>query len=163
MENLFALWRRISCMVFFFSVFFSYAQSGIKIKYYDGTEQQYNVAETGKLYFSGDNLMIKQNATASETSLPISIIRKITFSEFTLAANEVGENKANLKISPNPASEYFTISGLKQKSLLKIYSMSGQIVHSENYVPNTSVDVSKLKSGIYLVQINNVTFKLIRK
>lgn len=163
MNSHLSFWKRICFAAFFFSAFCSYAQSGIKIRYYDGTEQQFNVAETGKLYFSGENLVILQHETASEVTLPTSIIRKITFAEYTLATASVGENKGSLKLYPNPASDYVTISGLKQKSLLKIYALSGQMVLSQTYIPDSQLDVGRLKSGIYLVQIDNVTFKLIRK
>lgn len=158
-----SFWRKLGVVVLFFSIFHAQAQAGIKVKYYTGTEQQFNIALTGKLYFSGDNLIVKQDVNSSETSLPISIIQKITFTDYILAASEIGQNKANLKLFPNPTSDSFTIAGVQQKLALNIYSLSGQLVHTQTYVPDSKIDISKLESGVYLVQINNVTFKLIKK
>lgn len=163
MKSKLLIMRKVCFAFFFLSVFFSYAQSGIKIKYYDGSEQSFAVSATGKLYFSSDQLLIKTDAASTATSLPISIIKKITFTDYLLGTAGVGENKASLKMYPNPATDYFKISGLKEKSLLQIYSLSGQLLHSQNYSPDANVDVSQLKSGVYLIQINQVTFKLIRK
>ena len=85
------------------------AQTGVTITYYDGATQQFNVTTNGKLFFSGDNLLVKQDANSSVTSIPVSIIRKIVFSE-ALGTTVIGENKKELSIYPNPSSDVVRIS-----------------------------------------------------
>lgn len=137
------------------------AQSNVKVTYYPGNNQVFAVATDGKLYFSGDNLMIQPNASATPTSIPVSIIQKITLESY-LKTNEVGANAAGLEFFPNPVTEYFTISGLKTKAPYKIYAMTGQLAQSGVYVPNSREDVHALAAGTYLIQINGVTFKFIK-
>lgn len=77
------------------------AQTGVKVTYYDGTIQSFNVASSGKLFFASDNLNVLPDAAAATTVIPTSIIRKITFSDSltTLAATLL-----NLKVTPNNCS-----------------------------------------------------------
>lgn len=56
------------------------AQADIRVTYYNGAEQGYSIAASGKLYFENGNLMVAMNNAAAPVSIPVSIIRKITFS-----------------------------------------------------------------------------------
>ncbi|MBK8487329.1 MAG: T9SS type A sorting domain-containing protein [Chitinophagales bacterium] len=60
-----------------------------------------------------------------------------------------------ISIYPNPANEYIIISGdINANDLLKIYSADGRVVLQEKiYTTNTKVDISKLPSGVYVIQI----------
>jgi len=154
--------RMIFIFLLFFGVF-AFAQTGVKIKYYTGTEQGFNVSSSGKLYFSGDNLLVKSEATSTETSIPVSIIQKITFTDEVLATQEIGANKSNLQLYPNPSTNYIRIKSEYKSLAVKIYSTSGQLVLSGNYRSDEDINVSKLNSCVYLVQANGVTIKFIKK
>lgn len=138
------------------------AQTGLKITYSSGTTQDFVIADSGKLYFSGDQLMIQTAAAALPTSLPVSIIKKIVFSD-ALATQEVGLNKQNVQLYPNPSSNIIRIKAESKLLDVKIYSTTGQLVLSGKYKPDEDIDVSKLNAGVYLVQVNGVTIKLIKK
>ncbi|MBL7813770.1 MAG: T9SS type A sorting domain-containing protein [Saprospiraceae bacterium] len=56
-----------------------FSQTGVKVYYYNGTSQAFNVTTTGKLYFESDNLSIQMDEAATPTTIPVSIISKIIF------------------------------------------------------------------------------------
>ncbi len=140
------------------------SQTGIRVTYYNGTTQDYTIENSGKLYFSTTNLLVKTSSTATDVSIPTTIIRKITFTSSVLATQEVGQNEYKTKLYPNPASDVIRITSDKNDRMrVKIYSSSGQIVHIGTYLPNESIDISNLTAGFYLVQVNQTILKLIKK
>ena len=142
---------------------FSFAQTGVIVTYYDGNVQNFTVADAGKLYFESDNLYVKTDVAATPTTIPVSIIRKITFSN-TLAIAGFGENKDHLALFPNPGNDVIRISSDSPQDLkTSIYNLTGQRVHQGIYKPGQDIDVSALQSGLYLVQVNGVTIKFSKK
>lgn len=108
------------------------AQTNIVINYYTGTQQQYAVEDSGKLFFSNDNLIIKTSLESTEINIPVSIISKITFKN-SLAVEDIKQNREQIIIYPNPATNYFKISSKEAKSTLNIYNSAGQLVLSKVY------------------------------
>ncbi|RZJ69069.1 T9SS type A sorting domain-containing protein [Flavobacterium sp.] len=141
----------------------SFAQTGVTVTYYDGTTQGFNVTAAGKLYFEQDNLLVKIEASSVPTTIPVSIIRKIAFSN-SLATETFGQNKSNVVLYPNPASDAIKIKADNFDTLeTKIYSLSGQLVLKGNFQSGQDIDVSALTSGLYLVQVNGITIKFSKK
>lgn len=142
---------------------YSFAQTGVTVTYYDGTTQGFNVTTAGKLYFASDNLYVKLDGTTTPTTIPVTIIQKITFGA-TLSNATFGENKNNLVLYPNPSSDVFRIKSDENEELkINIYSLQGQLVHQGKYQTNEDVNVSNLSSGLYLVQVNGLTIKFSKK
>lgn len=159
--------RKIKKLTFFLILLlssYSFSQTGVIVTYYDGTIQGFNVTSSGKLYFTSDNLYINTDGlVTTPTSIPITIIRKITLSN-TLSAITFGENANNLILYPNPSSDVFRIKSDANEVLkINIYSLQGQLVHQGNYQSNEDVNVSNLSSGLYLVQVNGLTIKFSKK
>ena len=141
----------------------SYAQTGVNVTYYDGTVQGFNVAAVGKIYFESGNLYVKADGTTTPTTIPVSIIRKITFSG-TLATTSFGNNSHNLALYPNPGSGLIRIkSDANEELKTKIYSLTGQLMLHGSYQPGQDIDISGLATGLYLVQVNGVTIKFSKK
>jgi hypothetical protein len=70
------------------------------------------------------------------------------------------KSTGNLTIGlyPNPVANNLTVTGLKNKSSIRILNMNGQTVMLKNTISNIiSLDVATLKAGIYKLQINNET------
>jgi len=163
MNNNYHFFSKVPFIFLMFVGVFGFAQTGVKIKYYTGTEQDFNVSASGKLYFLGDNLLVKPEANSTETSIPVSIIQKITFTDEVLATQNVGLNKSNLQLYPNPSTDYIRIKSETKSLDVKIYSLEGKLVVSGTYKSDEDINVSKLNAGIYLVQANGVTIKFIKK
>lgn len=104
----------------------SFAQTGVNVTYYDGTLQGFNVAAAGKLYFESDNLYVKLDGTTTPTTIPVNIIRKITFSG-TLATTSFGNNSDNLVLYPNPGLD---ITKHKTRIMLSGFYIYNTIIFS---------------------------------
>jgi hypothetical protein len=68
----------------------------------------------------------------------------------TLSNTSYDENK--VVIYPNPAKEYFTISGIKDTTKLELYNSLGSLVYTQNVSANTRIPIPFAK-GIYFVKI----------
>lgn len=144
---------------------FTFAQTGVQVQFINGsTAQNYAVDNTGKLYFSGDNLLVKTSSTATDVTIPISIIQKVIFTDTALATNEVGSNVSQFSLYPNPSSDFIKIKSPKNEKLnVQIFSTTGQLVLKGNFASEQTIDVSRLSTGFYLVQANGSTIKFIKK
>jgi Secretion system C-terminal sorting domain len=156
--------KQIAFLLLLLKSSLSFSQTtGIRVFYYSGTTQVFDIATTGKLYFASDNLYVKVDGTTTPTTIPVNIIRKITFVENTTAVTSVADAQKIL-LSPNPSTDFFKITSDYTEGLkVKIYSLTGQLVHQGAYMNDQNIDVSNLSTGLYLVQVNNSTLKFIKK
>jgi len=66
------------------------------------------------------------------------------------------DNNSLIEIScyPNPTSDYFYIETSSEKQgCIMIFNLAGQLVISEEFTGKTSLNISKLPSGLYLYEI----------
>ena len=110
--NISTFCRKAALLFVLFSAFYTFAQTGLKVIYYDGTEQGFSVADSGKLYFSESNLMIQAEAGASATSIPTSIIQKIIFDNSVLSVQNVSQTTSKYILYPNPSNDFIRIKSL---------------------------------------------------
>ena len=162
--NIMYLGRKIPFLLFLFGMLLFKAQTGLKITYYDGTEQGFSIENSGKLSFSGSDLLLQTSSTANATTIPTSIIRKIVFDSAVLSVQTISQNTSKYILYPNPSNDYIRIKSFDGEKLqTSIYSMDGKLLHQGNYTSDQTIDISNLKSGVYLIKANNETFKLIKK
>lgn len=83
----------------------------------------------------------------------------ITVSNQTNSVTDV--NLAQVKVYPNPAQNNITITAETQIDAIRIYSLSGSLVHTLEYA-GTSMNISHLQSGVYFiaVQTGDVTSRV---
>ena len=55
-------------------------------------------------------------------------------------------------VYPNPTSDFFCIKGSAQGEV-SIYSISGQLMLRQAFDATTKIDLSRMESGVYLVQV----------
>jgi hypothetical protein len=70
----------------------------------------------------------------------------------TLSTQTPIDNK--VAVYPNPASEYLIISGLDGTSKAEIFTITGQLVKTQDFDNETRIDLD-LNAGIYLVKVSN--------
>ena len=76
----------------------------------------------------------------------------------------IGVNKPSVvKISPNPATEYFKINVNSDVKCVEIYSLGGQLVKTVSYPENNIVEVNGLSAGLYLLSIDTIEGNQISK
>lgn len=154
-------WLIISVCCLLFAVRLA-AQTAVSVTYYNGTEQGYPVSASGKLYFENGNLQIISTAASTPVSIPVDIIRKISFSNSALPLPlrmvdfTVSSEKAQVVLSWKTANEvntsYFVI---ERSSAGAAYEKIGQVtsvnsVAGSNYsfadqYPQTGVSYYRLK------------------
>lgn len=70
----------------------------------------------------------------------------------TLSTQTPIENR--VAVYPNPASDYLIVSGLEGTSKVEIYTITGQLVQTENFENETRIKLN-LNTGMYLVKVTN--------
>ncbi len=84
--------------------------------------------------------------------------------DFVASTNEVGINSVDIVMYPNPTSDVFYIKGLKAKRKLSIYDIQGKLMLKEDeYLDNTIIDISRFKSGLYLVELKSNNGVLVKR
>ncbi|MDI1317076.1 endonuclease [Flavobacterium sp.] len=69
---------------------------------------------------------------------------------------------AKIVLYPNPAKDYFTVSGITSEATIEIYSALGQKVFQENFAGEARLNFN-LSSGIYLAKITSDGFTTTKK
>lgn len=75
--------------------------------------------------------------------------------DLPVSINET-ENSGNIIVYPNPSIDFVVIDGLKNDNFIEIINLQGQIVKNLNISSTkTSIDISELPTGIYIVKIKS--------
>jgi hypothetical protein len=69
----------------------------------------------------------------------------------------------SLRIYPNPVSDGFHIAGIVGEAHVIVTDIAGKTVLSRTVNPDEFVSVSHLQKGIYLVNVNGKTVKMIKR
>lgn len=72
----------------------------------------------------------------------------------TLSTEDVLQN-SEIQLYPNPASDTFSISGLKSSNNYLIMNSLGENILSGEINPNEHINIQNLATGLYFVQLNN--------
>ncbi len=65
--------------------------------------------------------------------------------------NEIND-KSSFVVSPNPANNNISITGINSKTTIKIFDVFGRLVLSKEIERDTSIDVQNLSQGIYTLK-----------
>lgn len=93
---------------------------------------------------------------------------KVTITQYAndkLAVTNI--EKLDISVYPNPAIEYFTISGINEPVQIRVFDSSGKKIIQTNLQSNDPVSIQHLKNGLYIVKVNGDTldkeFRLLKK
>ena len=135
----------------------AHAQTEVTISFYSAAQQTLTVSDAGKLYFQ-DNYLYVQEGSGVPYSFLLSAISKITFAEVTGVENI---ETAEVRIYPNPAADYVRIhKNGAERSLYSLYSSDGRLLQSGVCQNDELIDVQRYAKGLYLLQVDGVTFKI---
>lgn len=124
---------------------------------YNNSQSNSSFQDVSKFYFSNDNLVIDQHGI--ETNIPLSTIRRLELEAIT-TGDVASWDENTVLIYPNPTSDHLYFSAPQQRDVLvTIYSLSGQLLHRAMVNTSESVDVSSLSKGIYVIKIDEQTYK----
>ncbi|MFV0472227.1 MAG: T9SS type A sorting domain-containing protein [Paludibacteraceae bacterium] len=146
-------------LLILFSATTGYAQT-MNVVLNNGTSSSFALTSTSKMYFENTDLILNSPSAV----FSVGQIRKITFDAVS-GTNEIIVNDATLYISPNPATDIIRFANAKdESSVATIYSLTGALILSKVLNPTVeTLDISLLPEGIYFVNLQNRTAKLIKK
>jgi hypothetical protein len=147
-----------------------YNSSGNHLSAYNigGTnhEEAYSssVDASGNIYITGtfySPMIVIGNDTLINTGNSDIIITKLGNS----FVSGISQHKSsNIKIYPNPTSNVIYIEGLtpEEKSVVTIYDVQGKLILSKEILDNTTIDISHLNQGVYMIRIGNVVQRIVK-
>lgn len=137
---------------------FTFSDSELLLKLINGTSENYTVCDIRKILFDptysnnddSDSTDIDNPGDTDQDSTKTGIFEN---------------NFKKLSVYPNPAEYYLNIRNAPEtSSAIKIYRMDGVVVKLIRETEGiSSIDISELPSGFYLLKIETQTVKFIRK
>lgn len=81
----------------------------------------------------------------------------------TLGVADFNKESLKFKVYPNPVTDKIYVSGVSTISSAFVYDLNGRrILETEVSNVNSSIDLSKLTFGAYLLKVNGQTFKFVK-
>jgi len=116
-----------------------------------------------RLTFNGDSLLLK-TADGNETCYLLDTV-KITFEDYDVTGISALPNTVEIKMYPNPSSDYVIIDSPVAITSWTLFDLSGsKLKHSD---ASSQIQVSDLSAGIYILKIDTangiITKKIIKK
>jgi len=72
-------------------------------------------------------------------------------------------SRSAVSVFPNPVGDYLEIPGIKGKTILKLYNLSGKLIIKKEVSGNSTLNTMDLKQGIYTLEIEGIYGKDVRK
>lgn len=117
----------------------------------DNTEQQFALSQIGKITFDGNTMFLydQDNNVLGYNSLD-QVGKIVVVEDGTEALNEVN---SNVQIIMQPAQQSIIVKGLPGTQTIRVFNMAGNVLLSAtSQAEQTTIDVSGLNHGIYLLQ-----------
>jgi DNA-binding beta-propeller fold protein YncE len=73
----------------------------------------------------------------------------------TLSIDEIPTEFSSIRISPNPATDFIQVSGLKAIEKYAIYNVLGAEIKSGEVFKNEEIDVTSLSKGLYFMKLES--------
>ena len=81
---------------------------------------------------------------------------------FDLTTGIEETSQAGVALYPNPCENSFIVNAGGEATILYMYDLNGKLVLSQSLQGGSTVDVSSLGKGIYVVKIDGRSYKLIK-
>jgi len=117
-----------------------------------------------KFTFSGNSLLVNYLSGPVET-YSLDNISKLSFKSAVTGVDNLSlTGNGIMKVYPNPVSDVIYIQNAPETAFtVSIYRMNGVLILTTKISSGSkSIDVSYLPSGLYLLNVNNRTFKFVK-
>ncbi len=104
----------------------------------------------------------QNNPTGNYYTGSLAAILKVSLAETGIGMLDVN----TIQMFPNPANDELNlvVAGLTgQKVIVTITDVEGRVVYEENITGNTTLDISIIMSGVYILNLKSGSFNIIRK
>lgn len=92
-----------------------------------------------------------------------------TISKMVQTGNKVFAEEipfAEIRIFPNPASDFVMVEGLNDNAQISIFNLHGKLIVTRKNFGNGALNIQQFETGVYLVEIKNqqqkTTLKLVK-
>lgn len=145
------------------SIHWLQAQNNLVVRFKSGTQSVSLLSTVDRITFSGGSLLLKKT-DASTSSLLLSDISRLTFGLYS-AVNEITADQTGLSIYPSPATHYINLLNAPQGEIrIMIFGLDGTTLMNKKLNSGMrQVDISDLAKGLYLLKVNNTTFKFVKQ
>lgn len=127
--------------------------------------QNYTVTVTPAIvaaYLIGGNNTLSVSSSNSAAGAQCFYGADVTVTTTTLGNEDFDFN--TLKIYPNPASEFITISGLKNQKDYRLYNVLGTEILKGTILNNGKIEIQNFSKGLYFLEFDNgYTIKIIKE
>lgn len=126
----------------------------------DGTKVAYALAEKPKVTFTETDLVITANGVEVNYTLE-KMARFIYENNTSVAITNLQTDESLFKLD----GESLLFPALKANSTVSVYSLNGTIVFKKTVRKNGeyAFPLSNLNAGVYMVNVNGLTYKIVKK
>ena len=126
----------------------------------DGTKVAYALADKPKVTFTGTDLVITSNGI--EVNYALENMSRFTYENSTsTGVTNLKNGETSLKLD----KESLQFPSLKANSTLTVYSANGTLVFKQIVRKDGeySFPISNLNTGVYMVNVNGLTYKIVKR
>lgn len=134
------------------------------LKTKDGTTTIKSLETIKRFAFSNNNLLLNYLSGPVE-SYSLSNISKLSFKSTVTGVDELSiSGTLSLKVYPNPVEDVIYLQNAPEIPFkISIYRISGSLVYTTELSSGSkSINVGYLSSGLYLLNVNGLTFKFVK-
>lgn len=138
-------------------------QPALILEHLSGNDWVYALSQVGKLTFANDSVYLVAHDGMVLGREAQAQIRKIAFADAELSATK-DIQIADIRVYPNPATDYMVVSGLEKETVVRIYSADGKLLSATTAEQGKALlPVSHLAAGQYLLQVKTQIVKFIKQ
>ena len=136
------------------------------VKPLSGADFRLELATIGKVVYRGDSLYLHDSFGTVLYAEALGKVQRVVYSEGgepTTGMTEVADAGGAVRVFPNPTAETLVVEGLlAEDGQVRLYNQQGQLVKTGAAGDGrTTLDVSDLSAGTYLLLCEGGVFKVI--
>ena len=140
--------------------------TNLVVKPLSGADYRRELATIGKLVYHGDSLYLYDSFGTLLYREQLAKVQQLTYSnngDPTTSLPSTPSDATTLRVYPNPTAETLVVEGLlAEDGQVRLYNQQGQLVKTGAADDaRTTLDVSDLPAGSYLLLCNGEAFKVI--
>lgn len=135
--------------------------TSVSVQTADGC-QSYTMYNSGKMYFSENQLVIDTVGDGNVVVTDLESIEKLLFSTFQYTSTglvQMGFDASALAVSPTFATNQIVVTGVVGSFKYQIINVSGSVVATGTADAGEPIDVSSLSEGVYFIRMNGSILK----
>lgn len=125
----------------------------------NGERVLYDLEEQPKTTFTGAELVITTNSIS--TSYPLTQVLRYTYEQSANSVKSVKEGDVRIL----QRGDDLIFENLKADAVIKVYSLDGVLLDTNKAVgeKQTTVSLARYLTGVYLIKVGNVTYKMLKR